>query len=58
MSRDRCPAAPARSAGAAAELRFMRWGVGRARRGWAASSDVANARSLSELLPFVHQARR
>jgi DNA polymerase (family 10) len=41
-----------------AELRFLRWGVDQARRAWAEAKDVANTRSLSELLPLLHHARR
>ena len=43
---------------AAAELRFMRWGIDQARRGWATRHDVANTRPLGELLPLLHQQRR
>ena len=43
---------------AAGELRFMRWGVDQARRGWARKRDVANTRSLDELLPLLHGGRR
>ncbi len=42
---------------AAAELRFMRWGVDQARRGWATAKDVANTRPLKGLLPMLHRAR-
>lgn len=41
----------------AAELRFMRWGVDQARRGWATASDVANARPLEALLGMLHRGR-
>jgi DNA polymerase (family 10) len=40
-----------------AELRFMRWGVDQARRGWATASDVANTRPLEELLRRLHGKR-
>ncbi|HET9483147.1 MAG TPA: hypothetical protein VFO79_04250 [Xanthomonadales bacterium] len=43
---------------APAELRFMRWGVDQARRGWATACDVANTRTLRSLLPLLHGARR
>lgn len=39
-----------------AELRFMRWGVDQARRGWVAREHVINARPLSQLLRVL--ARR
>lgn len=42
---------------APAELRFMRWGVDQARRGWVERKDVANTRTLSALLPLLHRAR-
>lgn len=35
---------------APAELRFLRWGVDQARRGWATRADVANALPLRRLL--------
>jgi len=38
---------------ATAELRFMRWGVDQARRGWARKPDVANTRTLSQLLKLL-----
>jgi DNA polymerase (family 10) len=41
-----------------AELRFMRWGVDQARRGWASAAQVANTRPLGELLKVLHGARR
>jgi DNA polymerase (family 10) len=40
-----------------AELRFMRWGVDQARRGWATAESVVNSRPLAALLPLLHQAR-
>lgn len=43
---------------AAAELRFMRWGVDQARRGWIEARDVANTRTLARLLPLLHHGRR
>ncbi|HEX6058459.1 MAG TPA: DNA polymerase/3'-5' exonuclease PolX [Gemmatimonadaceae bacterium] len=43
---------------AAAELRFMRWGVDQARRGWVERRHVANARPLAELRALLHGARR
>jgi DNA polymerase (family 10) len=42
---------------ATAELRFMRWGVDQARRGWATAESVVNTRPLSALLPLLHRAR-
>ncbi|MGA9838160.1 MAG: DNA polymerase/3'-5' exonuclease PolX [Gemmatimonadaceae bacterium] len=39
------------------ELRFMRWGVDQARRGWADKADVANTRPLSRFVKFLHAAR-
>ena len=42
---------------APAELRFMRWGVDQARRAWVEKKDVANTRTLSALLPLLHQSR-
>ena len=42
---------------APAELRFMRWGVDQARRGWAAKADVANTRPLSRFVKLLHAAR-
>jgi DNA polymerase (family X) len=39
------------------ELRFMRWGVDQARRGWAEKADVANTRPLSRFLKLLHAAR-
>ena len=35
------------------ELRFMRWGVDQARRGWIERKHVANTRSLRELLAIL-----
>lgn len=43
---------------AAAELRFMRWGVDQARRGWVTAQDVANTRPLDALLRLLHRGRR
>jgi len=43
---------------AAAELRFMRWGVDQARRGWAEVRQVANTRPLEGLLKLLHRGRR
>ncbi|HXF96246.1 MAG TPA: DNA polymerase/3'-5' exonuclease PolX [Gemmatimonadales bacterium] len=43
---------------ATVELRFMRWGVDQARRGWARPEDVANTRPLEELLAMLHARRR
>jgi DNA polymerase (family 10) len=40
-----------------AELRFLRWGVDQARRGWVEAKDVANTRPLAELLLLLHRAR-
>ncbi len=39
------------------ELRFMRWGVDQARRGWAATADVANTRPLSRFVKLLHASR-
>jgi len=39
------------------ELRFMRWGVDQARRGWAARKQVANTRPLSRFTKLLHAAR-
>jgi DNA polymerase (family 10) len=39
------------------ELRFIRWGVDQARRGWAEKANVANAQPLSKLLKLLHRAR-
>lgn len=44
----------------AAELDWMRYGIDQARRGWCTASDVANTRSLSELVrmhPRIRPAR-
>lgn len=41
----------------AAELRFMRWGVDQARRGWVEQRHVANTRPLADLLSLLHRAR-
>jgi DNA polymerase (family 10) len=43
---------------AVAELRFMRWGVDQARRGWATAERVANTLPLARLLERLHRARR
>jgi DNA polymerase (family 10) len=43
---------------APAELRFMRWGVDQARRGWAEPRHVANTKPLNELLKLLHGGRR
>jgi DNA polymerase (family 10) len=43
---------------AAAELRFMRWGVEQARRGWAERRHVANTRPLEALMRLLHRGRR
>jgi len=40
-----------------AELRFMRWGVDQARRGWAEKADVANTRPLSRFMKLLHAHR-
>ena len=42
---------------APAELRFMRWGVDQARRGWAEKGDVANTRPLSRFVKLLHAER-
>lgn len=42
---------------APAELRFLRWGVDQARRGWVEAKHVANTRPLAKLLPLLHRAR-
>ena len=39
------------------ELRFMRWAVDQARRGWAEKGDIANTRPLSRLRKLLHGAR-
>ncbi|MDE3126594.1 MAG: DNA polymerase/3'-5' exonuclease PolX [Gemmatimonadota bacterium] len=39
------------------ELRFMRWGVDQARRGWAEKKNVANTRPLSRFLKLLHASR-
>ncbi|MGH7668276.1 MAG: DNA polymerase/3'-5' exonuclease PolX [Gemmatimonadaceae bacterium] len=39
------------------ELRFMRWGVDQARRGWAEKADVANTRPLSRFVKLLHAHR-
>ncbi|HZK78863.1 MAG TPA: PHP domain-containing protein, partial [Gemmatimonadaceae bacterium] len=36
-----------------AELRFMRWGVDQARRGWAERRNILNTRSLTQLLKLL-----
>ena len=40
-----------------AELRFMRWGVDQARRGWATAECVVNTRPLAALRPLLHGSR-
>jgi DNA polymerase (family 10) len=35
------------------QLRFMRHGIGQARRGWVTAEDVLNTRPLSELRKLV-----
>jgi len=42
---------------ATAELRFMRWGVDQARRGWATAAAVANTQPLERLLTELHRGR-
>ncbi|MFI5244061.1 MAG: DNA polymerase/3'-5' exonuclease PolX [Gemmatimonadales bacterium] len=42
---------------ATAELRFMSWGVGQARRGWAEKKHVANTLPLGALLKLLHRRR-
>lgn len=42
---------------AAPELRFMRWGVDQARRGWAERDDVVNTLPLPRLRKLLHGAR-
>ncbi|HEX5830299.1 MAG TPA: DNA polymerase/3'-5' exonuclease PolX [Gemmatimonadaceae bacterium] len=42
---------------ATAELRFMRWGVDQARRGWVTAAHVANTLRLAKLRPLLHGAR-
>lgn len=39
------------------ELRFMRWGVDQARRGWAERADVANTLPLARFLALLHGKR-
>jgi DNA polymerase (family 10) len=41
----------------AAELRFMPWGVGQARRGWVEKRNVANTLPLAKLLRLLHRQR-
>ena len=41
-----------------AELDLMRYGVGQARRGWCAASDVANTYPLERLRTLLHPTRR
>jgi DNA polymerase (family 10) len=41
-----------------AELRFMRWGVDQARRGWVEKTRVANTLHLDRLLALLHKRRR
>ncbi len=43
---------------AVAELGFMRWGVDQARRAWLTRDQVANTRSASAFLRFLHSQRR
>lgn len=43
---------------ATAELRFMRWGVDQARRGWAEKRDIANTLPLARLQQLLHGQRR
>ncbi|MBI4501092.1 MAG: DNA polymerase/3'-5' exonuclease PolX [Gemmatimonadetes bacterium] len=42
---------------AAAELRFMRWGVDQARRGWARKEDIANTLPFREFRKLLHARR-
>jgi len=42
---------------AAAELRYMRWGVDQARRGWAERDDVVNTFPLARLRKLLHGQR-
>jgi DNA polymerase (family X) len=42
---------------ATAELEFMRWGIGQARRGWATREAVVNTRPLAALRPLFHRQR-
>lgn len=39
------------------DLRFTRWGVDQARRGWATRNDVANTRPLAEFRKLLHGGR-
>jgi DNA polymerase (family 10) len=43
---------------AAAEMRYMRWGVDQARRGWVERKRVANTRPLEGLVKLLHRERR
>jgi DNA polymerase (family X) len=43
---------------AAVGLGFMRWGVDRARRGWATKGRIANTRPLEQMLALLHARRR
>jgi len=42
---------------ATTELRYMRWGVDQARRGWAEKRHIGNTRPLARLLKLLHRAR-
>jgi DNA polymerase (family 10) len=37
--------------------RYLRWGIGTARRGWATTSDVINTRSWQDMLKLVQKKR-
>jgi DNA polymerase (family 10) len=39
------------------ELRFMRWGVDQARRGWATAASTLNALALAKLVARLHRER-
>ncbi len=39
------------------DLRFMRYGIGQARRGWLEADDVINTRPLDELLELLRRSR-
>ena len=40
-----------------AELAYLRFGIGQARRGWLGPEDVLNTRPLAELRPLLKRAR-
>ncbi len=52
-----CRLAISTDAHAADELRFMRWGVDQARRGWARRADIANTLPLARFRKLLHGER-